>query len=90
MRNAFARDVLIALGVKAFLLPSMKLLHAKTVMIDNKIAWAGSGNWTAAASNHNHEFYIRTTDPLAVSALAGFHLELDRLANENFRPGHPA
>jgi phosphatidylserine/phosphatidylglycerophosphate/cardiolipin synthase-like enzyme len=35
------------------------LLHAKTAVIDKKIIWIGSGNFTAAAAHQNYEMYCR-------------------------------
>lgn len=36
-----------------------RLLHAKTCIIDARVVWIGSGNFTAAAAHHNHEAYLR-------------------------------
>jgi phosphatidylserine/phosphatidylglycerophosphate/cardiolipin synthase-like enzyme len=38
-----------------------RLLHAKTLCIDGRVLWVGSGNFTAAAAHHNHEAYLRCT-----------------------------
>lgn len=70
LRNDSAADRLAQIGVTTNLLISGNLLHAKTAIVDNAIAWVGSGNMTAAAAHHNHEAYLRTTDATAVSALA--------------------
>jgi phosphatidylserine/phosphatidylglycerophosphate/cardiolipin synthase-like enzyme len=48
------------MGIYTHQIPPSHLLHAKTCVIDSEIVWVGSGNWTAAAANHNHEAYIRT------------------------------
>lgn len=52
------------------------LLHAKTALIDGRLAFIGSGNYTAAAAHHNHEAYIYTDDPQPVADLKQFHLSL--------------
>lgn len=68
--NQSAAERLHAIGVKVIFLPTVRLLHAKTVSIDDKIAWVGSGNWTAAATAHNREAYLRTTSPAIARRLA--------------------
>lgn len=60
-------------GLIVGLVPGPALLHAKTALFDNSIAWAGSGNFTAAAARHNWEFWFRSTDGDSVDALASFH-----------------
>jgi len=57
--NESAAARLHAIGATVHTLPSAYLLHAKTVSIDDAIAWVGSGNWTAAGSTHNREAYLR-------------------------------
>lgn len=64
---------LAAHNIRVTLTPMPRLLHAKTALIDDAIAWIGSGNFTAAACNHNHELYIRTTDIETTVALHIFH-----------------
>jgi phosphatidylserine/phosphatidylglycerophosphate/cardiolipin synthase-like enzyme len=51
---------------------SSKLLHAKSVTIDNQILWIGSGNQTGAAANHNHEFYVRSISPENAKAVVEY------------------
>lgn len=46
-------------GIQVWWAPPANLLHAKTAIIDESIAWVGSGNWTRAACNHNRECYLR-------------------------------
>lgn len=60
-QNAATAENIHKLGGQVHLLPPARLLHAKTVAIDDSIAWIGSGNWTAAAASHNHEIYARIT-----------------------------
>lgn len=62
-----------ALGLDAHLIPLPRLLHAKSAVIDSRIAWVGSGNFTAAAACHNREIYMRSTDPAIARHLASYH-----------------
>jgi phosphatidylserine/phosphatidylglycerophosphate/cardiolipin synthase-like enzyme len=73
LRNEAAARDLAAIGATTVLVPATNLLHAKTVCIDARLAWVGSGNYTAAAAHHNRECWMRTTDERAVASLAGFH-----------------
>jgi phosphatidylserine/phosphatidylglycerophosphate/cardiolipin synthase-like enzyme len=61
--NAIAATALHALGARSRLINSTRLLHAKTAVIDKRILWIGSGNWTTAATTHNHEAYLRVISP---------------------------
>lgn len=58
-QNFTAAARLESIGVQCQFIQPSNLLHAKTVTIDDKIAWIGSGNWTAAATGHNFEMYAR-------------------------------
>lgn len=71
--NGQAAQKAAALNLDPRLIPLPRLLHAKTTLIDGEISWIGSGNFTTAAGAHNHEAYIRTTDPGIACALANFH-----------------
>lgn len=73
LRNDTAAAALRAAGAVVVLVPTINLLHAKTVVIDARIAWVGSGNMTAAAAHHNRECWLRTIDARAVAEVAGFH-----------------
>lgn len=55
-------------------LPS--LLHAKTCVIDNRIVFIGSGNWTAAAAGLNREIYARIIDEKIALELLSHHSNL--------------
>lgn len=61
--NQRAAATLHAVGIRVAFAPPANLLHAKTVTIDESIIWCGSGNWTAAATAHNHESYLRVISP---------------------------
>jgi phosphatidylserine/phosphatidylglycerophosphate/cardiolipin synthase-like enzyme len=82
MRNEAAAADFRAVGATVILIPPTNLLHAKSVAIDSRIAWVGSGNFTAAAAHHNRECYLRTDDARAVAELAAFHARC-------FRDGAP-
>lgn len=73
LRNDAAAAALRDIGAVPIMVPPINLLHAKTVSIDSRIAWVGSGNFTAAAAHHNRECWSRTHEPSAVAELAGFH-----------------
>lgn len=73
LRNDTAAAELRKIGATAILVPVTNLLHAKTICLDSRVAWVGSGNLTAAAAHHNRECYMRTVEPRAVAELAGFH-----------------
>lgn len=46
-------------GISCRFVPVARLFHAKTVIIDGRIVWIGSGNMTASAAHQNHEIYCR-------------------------------
>ena len=68
-RNAHAAERAHRDGLHVILLPGARLLHAKTALIDDEIAWIGSGNMTAAAAHHNIEVYVRTEAPQIIDSL---------------------
>lgn len=57
--NLLSAKTLADAGCFVWWAPPANLLHAKTAVIDDNIAWVGSGNYTAAAANHNRECYMR-------------------------------
>jgi len=59
MGNYTTAVTLAKAGIVCQLVKDSRLLHAKTCVIDEQIAYVGSGNYTAAACNHNHEAYLR-------------------------------
>lgn len=65
--NLSAAADLMQLGARCVFAPPANLLHAKTAIVDDRIVWVGSGNWTAAASAYNHEAYLRC-ESLALAA----------------------
>jgi len=52
------------------------LIHSKIYLIDDKIAYMGSLNFTQSGTQYNHETRIRTTD---VNAIEKIKLEIDEL-----------
>lgn len=82
LRNETAAKLMRASGIRAFLLPPRNLLHAKTGLIDNRIAWVGSGNLTAAAALHNTECWMRADDETTAHQLAGFAGAVNNEARE--------
>jgi phosphatidylserine/phosphatidylglycerophosphate/cardiolipin synthase-like enzyme len=58
MHNRMAADEAHKLKMSVRFVPQPNLLHAKSLVVDGLIVWAGSGNMTAAAAHHNHELYI--------------------------------
>lgn len=75
-RNATAAEWARAAGCQVHLRPLPGLLHAKTALIDNLIAWVGSGNLTTAAASHNLECWLRVTHRQAAQNLAAFHARM--------------
>lgn len=57
--NTDAAIQAVKAGMFVSFVPQPRLLHAKSITIDNETCWIGSGNMTAAAAHHNHEIYIR-------------------------------
>lgn len=69
--NARAAHSAHRLGITIHLIRGPRLLHAKTAVIDARITYIGSGNFTAAACGPNHEFYARISCPeLAAETIA--------------------
>lgn len=61
--NTVSGAAIVANGMFVHYVTGNRLLHAKTCIIDAKSVWIGSGNFTAAASHHNHEAYLRADCP---------------------------
>lgn len=62
-RNASAGALAFQAGMHVRYVPQPNLMHAKSIIIDDKTVWIGSGNMTAAAAHHNHEIYVRFEAP---------------------------
>jgi phosphatidylserine/phosphatidylglycerophosphate/cardiolipin synthase-like enzyme len=78
LRNATAADALATIGVQVALIPTTRLLHAKTAVIDNLVAWVGSGNFTAAAAHHNRELYLRVKNEITAIEVRGWQMQQAR------------
>jgi phosphatidylserine/phosphatidylglycerophosphate/cardiolipin synthase-like enzyme len=68
-QNRTTAAALARLGCTVHTIPVSRLLHAKTVSIDDAIIWVGSGNWSAAAAHFNHECYLRANAPQLAARL---------------------
>ncbi len=51
--------------------------HSKCVVIDEKIAWLGSANWTYSAFARNHEATVRIADPSLARELQRYLVNLE-------------
>lgn len=56
--------------IRTHLIPGPRLLHCKSLIVDKRILYIGSGNFTSAAAHHNYEAYIRVdSEPLAAQLM---------------------
>jgi len=62
-RNSTAGRTASEAGITMHYVTGVKLLHAKSAVIDAAEIWIGSGNFTAAAAHHNHEAYLQAICP---------------------------
>jgi phosphatidylserine/phosphatidylglycerophosphate/cardiolipin synthase-like enzyme len=58
--NSYTASAAAAAGITCRLIRGPRLLHCKSLTVDSRIVWIGSGNFTAAAAHHNIEAYTRT------------------------------
>lgn len=58
-------------------------IHSKIYLIDDKIAYLGSLNFTASGTKHNYETRIRTEDPNAIKEIKD---EIYQLLNHSHLP----
>ena len=58
-------------------------IHGKIYLIDNKIAYLGSLNFTASGTKHNYETRIRTED---INAIKEIKEEINQLFNHSHLP----
>jgi cardiolipin synthase C len=63
------KDKLIRAGVEIYEFTSPGVLHAKSMMIDDRIAMLGSYNFDARSENLNLELCLVTTNPQAVASI---------------------
>ena len=83
-QNLTAGGILRSAGMRAHFVPQPRLLHAKTLIIDARIVWIGSGNFTAAAAHHNHEIYCRFESPEIAQRIAARWQSIEGVHHENF------
>jgi phosphatidylserine/phosphatidylglycerophosphate/cardiolipin synthase-like enzyme len=58
-------------------------IHSKIYLIDDKVAYLGSLNFTSSGIKHNYETQIRTEDP---NAIAEISVEINRLLTNSHLP----
>ena len=58
-------------------------IHSKIYLIDEKIAYLGSLNFTSSGTKHNYETRIRTEDPNAIQEVKE---EINQLMNHSYLP----
>lgn len=75
-RNLSSSLVLSTFGWRVHFPNAGKLLHAKSMLIDQKILYVGSGNFTHSAAHNNWECFIRTDSQ---SAIADYLLFIQQL-----------
>lgn len=61
--NGEAGRLAAAAGMRPRLKVGPRLLHSKALVIDNRVVWIGSGNFTCAAASKNAESYVRIISP---------------------------
>lgn len=84
--NHHTAKLLRDLGVEVVFDDPQRRSHGKFVVVDRRIAFVGSHNWTDSALRFNHEVSVRVDDP----ALAGQLLDYaERLAQGDRRRGVP-
>jgi phosphatidylserine/phosphatidylglycerophosphate/cardiolipin synthase-like enzyme len=57
--NQGAGAACVRAGIGINFVRGKRLMHAKTVVIDDSAVWVGSGNFTLAACTDNYESFIR-------------------------------
>ncbi len=72
---------LAASSVSSFEARSLRTLHAKSIIIDSKIAYIGSTNWYKYSLEQSHEVTLRCTSDTA--------LELERVLKEYWEKASP-
>lgn len=68
-----SRKALMAAGWQLRQPPPVRLLHAKTWLIDGRIVWVGSHNLTAKTMIYNREASMRTTSATVARQYATWH-----------------
>jgi len=60
--------------------PERGILHAKLILIDDKITYIGSANWTKSAFRSNYEILIKITDQATAALYQSFFDKMQNLA----------
>lgn len=68
-RTIFPIRVFIDPGNRKIRNASKHFIHAKLFIIDGKVAFLGSANFTCSSLQHNYESVVRTEDPAAIREL---------------------
>jgi len=58
VNHSVVKDFLISVGIKARMLDSKKILHAKSMLIDRRYSICGSHNYTQGGMILNHEISL--------------------------------
>jgi phosphatidylserine/phosphatidylglycerophosphate/cardiolipin synthase-like enzyme len=70
-----------AMGLEVRFDPSSVTTHAKLVIIDGRIAYVGSSNWSKSAFEDNNEVNARIEDKHAVGGMESYFRELWTLSH---------
>lgn len=80
--NLFAAREMRGAGIEVKSLGVERIVHAKLVLVDDKIAVVGSHNWCRNSLSRNFEMSCVAVDILTVNALAKYFLETFALAEK--------
>lgn len=72
LNSAVISHTLKNLGVKVHVVNASRKMHAKLIIIDEKLVLLGSHNLTISGFELNHEMSLVTTTPLVVSRCTDF------------------
>jgi len=84
--NHHTAKLLRDLGVEVVFDDPRRRSHGKFVVVDRRIAFVGSHNWTDSALRFNHEVSVRIDDPALAGQLVDY---AERLAKGDTRRGVP-
>jgi len=84
--NHHTGKLLRDLGVEVVFDDPQRRSHGKFVVVDRRIAFVGSHNWTDASLRLNHEVSVRVDDPALARELLAY---AERLAQGDSRRGVP-